>query len=157
MTEETLGRIKQYPMRAAPVCTPRRCLVLWASIFEEPAQKKADGRIAAYSDREGVAPTAHGSASADHHICQRVRFPQPHPVYPPLLYSYSQMFRAVRFNTIRRTLHTQARSAPRSLQANRLAFAGAVSAVTLTYFTWRTSSPSKQLAMDTNRPIRKHL
>ena len=33
---------------------------------------------------------------------------------------------------------------------NRLAFAGAASAVALIYFAWRTSSPSKQLAMDTN-------
>jgi len=63
------------------------------------------------------------------------------------------MLRAARFNAIRRALHTQARSSPRSLQANRLAFAGAASAVTLTYFAWRTSSPSKQLAMDTNKTI----
>lgn len=63
------------------------------------------------------------------------------------------MFRAARFNTVRRTLHTQARPSPRSLQANRLALASAASAVALTYFAWRTSSPSKQLAMDTNKKI----
>jgi len=61
------------------------------------------------------------------------------------------MFRAARFNTIRRTLHTQAGPSSKTLQANRLALAGAASAVTLTYFAWRTSSPSKQLAMDTNK------
>ena len=53
-------------------------------------------------------------------------------------------------------MHTQARQNPRSLQANRLAFAGAASAVVLTYFAWRTSSPSKQLSMDTSKKIRKH-
>ena len=66
------------------------------------------------------------------------------------------MFRAARFNTIRRTLHTRAGPSSRSLQANRLAFAGAASAVALTYFAWRTSSPSKQLAMDTNKKVRKY-
>jgi intermembrane space import and assembly protein 40 len=66
------------------------------------------------------------------------------------------MFRAARFNTIRRTLHTQAGSGPGALRANRLAFAGAASAVAVTYFAWRTSSPSKQLALDTNRKIREH-
>jgi intermembrane space import and assembly protein 40 len=65
------------------------------------------------------------------------------------------MFRAARFNTIRRTLHTQARPSSGSLLANRLAFTGAASAVALTYLAWRTSSPSKQLAMDTNKRIRE--
>ena len=73
--------------------------------------------------------------------------------YSPLL--IFPMFRVARFNAIRRTLHTQAKPSPGSLQANRLAFAGAASAVALTYFAWRTSSPSKQLAMDTNMRIRE--
>lgn len=42
------------------------------------------------------------------------------------------------------------------MQGNRLAFAGAASAVALTYFTWRTSSPNKQPAMDTNKKVRKY-
>ena len=66
------------------------------------------------------------------------------------------MFRAARFNTIRRTLHTRTGPSSRSLQANRLAFVGAASAVALTYFAWRTSSPSKQLALDTNKKVRKY-
>ncbi|KAF9792659.1 hypothetical protein BJ322DRAFT_1030653 [Thelephora terrestris] len=63
------------------------------------------------------------------------------------------MFRAARFNTIRRTFHTQPTPSSKTLRANRLALAGAASAVALTYFAWRTSSPSKQLAMDTNKKI----
>jgi len=100
--------------------------------------------------------SVHGirSAQADRSPVSTSLFPQPHSI--PLFSLFFPMFRAARFNTIRRTLHTQARPTSRSLLANKLAFAGAASAVTLTYFAWRMSSPSKQLAMDTNREIRKH-
>jgi len=62
------------------------------------------------------------------------------------------MFRAFSKIPLRRTLHTQAQTAGRRTQLNRVALAGAASAAAATYLAWRASSPANHIALDSPSP-----
>ena len=88
-------------------------------------------------------------------IRQRVHFLQPHPfLFSPLLIIPNVPRRS--FQRHSSCFANLSKIKSEVMYVNTLAFSGATSAVALSHFGWRTSSPSKQLAMDTNKTIREH-